>query len=409
MTVLTTRIGFEIELLAPPGADRRTLADAVAAEHGSRVGRVFHTDSEPSLVPGMGHFWHLTPGLTVLDADGRELATLVDDITIVADLLRQLTDARCGTPGHRPCAVCRQRSDGHWYRVLSDDIRLLRLVADRTDPDTPFDEVLDDVAVLFGSTVETIGAVRRLRDRAGASIAMASALAPGRGRPCEIVTPPLRHDHEAALESLLGPARALGFTVPEEAAVHLHVDAAPFRSVSAFSNLVRLFGHWREVLRTELETNPACTRLRPLPPELVALVEDGGADGAGAGCGAGGAGAGGADAAVRPGGSGDPDAWHRLQAAASGTGLTKYFDVNLTALLTDDPVRDTVEIRTLPGSLDAAEIVDRAALVEALLARCLEATPVPVPTTTDPADAARELYAMAGIAPRTESRSRASR
>ncbi|KQO60044.1 amidoligase family protein [Curtobacterium sp. Leaf261] len=382
MTVLTTRIGFEIELLAPPGADRRTLADAVAAEHGGRVGRVFHTDSEPSLVPGMGHFWHLTPGLTVHDGVGRALAALVDDITIVADVERELTDAGCGAPGHRPCAVCRQRTDGHWYRVLSDDIRLLRLVAERTDPDVPFDRVLDDVAVLFGSTVETIGAVRRLRDRSGASIAMASPLAPGRGRPCEIVTPPLRQDHEAALEALLRPARALGFRVPAEAAVHLHVDAAPFRSVSAFSNLVRLFGYWREALRTVLDTNPACTRLRPLPPELVALVEDTAGMGAGA----------------RPGGAGDPDAWHRLQAAASGTGLTKYFDVNLTALLTDDPVRDTVEVRILPGALHGAEIVRRAAVVEALLARCTDPTPIPAPTTSDPVEAVRELSDLAGSA-----------
>jgi hypothetical protein len=41
-----------------------------------------------------------------------------------------------------------------------------------------------------------------------------------------LVAPPLTADHGAALEEPLGPARALGFTVPIEAAVHLHLDGA---------------------------------------------------------------------------------------------------------------------------------------------------------------------------------------
>ena len=371
MTLLHLRTGFELELLAPAGLGRRDVAERIALDHGGEVRRTFHTDSEPSLVPGMGHFWHLTPGYAVHGADGALLATLVDDVTITADL-------RPGQAATGDGSTRRPHVDEHSYRVLSDDARLLRLVAERTSPDTPFARVLDDVAVLFGTSVETLGAVRRLRDRAGASVALATGLAEGRERPCEVVTPPLRRDHEAALEALLRPARELGCTIPVEAAVHLHVDAAPFRSAPALANLVRLFGHRRDTLRTVLGTNPACTRLQPLPPALVALVDQVPAGGAPA--------------------TGD---WPRLQAAASGTGLTKYFDVNLTAVLTDRPVRDTVEVRLLPGALHATEVTERAALVEGLLARCLEPEPLPHPVATDPAAAAAELLALARPAGRS--------
>ena len=51
MTTLHSRIGFEIELLAPPGSSRRTLADRLARDDDGHVTRIFHTDSEPSLVP----------------------------------------------------------------------------------------------------------------------------------------------------------------------------------------------------------------------------------------------------------------------------------------------------------------------------------------------------------------------
>ncbi|MDQ0743048.1 hypothetical protein QFZ62_000356 [Clavibacter sp. B3I6] len=383
MTHLRSRIGFEIELIAPPGASRLTLAERIAAEHGGRVTRFFHVDSEPSLVPGMGHFWHLTPGFDVRDRDGGPLATLVDDITIVADLRREQVQAAGQDAGRRPDAGTGERPDPDLYRVLSDDPRLLRLVADRTDAAAPYRTVLDDVAVLFGTAVETIGPVRRLRDRAGASIAMATALAHGRERPCEIVTPPLRQDHEAALEALLRPAREAGFGVPTEAAVHMHLDAAPFRSACAFANLVRLFGHWREPLRAELATNPACVRLQALPPALLELVDADAADGG-----------------APP--SGEADRWRRMQGLAAETGLTKYFDVNLTALLTDQPTRDTVEVRILPGALHGAEIARRAELVERLLARCLRPEPLPRPTTDDPGTARAELRRLAGLIPSAE-------
>jgi len=342
---LRRRIGFEVELMAPVGLSRRSLAVELAGRCGGRIQPVWHEDSEPSLVPGLGRFLHLTQGFEVRRADGSLLCTLVDDVTLIAGL----------DPRAAPASG--------WYRVLSDDPRLLRLLAAHSDPAGTLATALDASARLWGTRVERIGGILRLDDPGGATIALAAPQGGERERPCEVVTPPLRDDHRAALDELLGPARELGFTVPAEAAVHLHVDGAPFRSAGALANLVRLFGHWREPLRTFFGTNPACRRLAALPAPLVAA----------------------ADARA------DTTA---LRRAADDGKLSKFFDVNLTQVLTDAPVRDTVEIRILPGSIDADEIVHQAALVELLLDRCLEEQPFPDP----PADPARALDGLFSIA-----------
>jgi hypothetical protein len=326
---LRRRIGFEIELMAPPGRSRRSLAYDLAGRCGGRIRPVWHHDSEPSLVPGLGRFLHLTQGFEVLRADGSPMCTLVDDIT-----LRDGLDPRTPAPPG-------------WYRILSDDGRLLSLLAAQCDPGAPLAKVLDPVAALWGVETELVADVVRLDDPSRSTVALASPQGAERERPCEIVTPPLAADHAGALEELLEPARELGFTVPNEAAVHLHFDGAPFRHPRALANLVLLFAHWRDPLRELLQTNPACRRLAPLPAPLVA-------------------------AASAP----QPDI-DTLRKAADEGELTKYFDVNLTQLLTDRPLRDTLEIRILPGAITAADIVARAALVELLLDRCEDPEPFP--------------------------------
>ncbi len=351
--MLTLRTGFEIELLAPAGSDRQVLAEALAVRHGGEARRSFHTDSDPAVVPGAGTFRTLSPAFDVTDAGGRPVVRLVDDITIEAFQLAARTPA-----GHRG-----------WYRILCDDGRLLRLVERHADPSAPLAAVLQPAADLFGTSVELVGGSARVDDASGASVAVAMPLPSGRERPTEIITPPLAEDHEAALAALLGPARELGFTVPLEAAVHLHVDGGPFRTAPAFGNLVRLFGHWREALWTALETNPACRRLAPLPAELVRIVD------------------------AEPG-----LGWSELQAVARSVGLTKYADVNLTQLVASRPVRATVEVRILPGDDDAAAIVRRAALVEGLLLRCLDPRPIPRPGPGVSGETVAALLDLAGVA-----------
>ena len=342
---LHSRIGFELELLAPGGSSRRDLAVALADRHGGVVRPVWHADSEPSVVASLGgRFLHLTQGFEVAAEAGELLCTLVDDITITADL----DPSAPALPG--------------WHRLLTDDPRLLRLLAHVSDPGAPIETVLDAAASLWETQPERIGQVWRLESD-GATIALATPSGGERERPCEIVTPPIVTDHLMALDSLLGGARSLGFTVPQEAAVHLHFDGNPFRKAASFANVVRLFGWWHEPLRALLGTNPQCRRLAALPAELVATVD------------------------------GSP-AWEELRATATRSGVSKFFDVNLTQLLRDDPVRDTLEVRVLPGSLDADDVVAHACLVERLLDRCCDPHPLPAPSPVL-ATAVDELRAMA--------------
>jgi hypothetical protein len=330
---LSWRAGFELELLAPRGASRRTLAAELSARYGGSVRAVWHEDSEPTPVPGLGgRFLHLTQGFEVIDGNGVSMCSLVDDITIRAEL-----DANA--PARSP-----------WTRILTDEPRLLRLLEQRCDPAAPLESLLDPVAELFGETPQVIGKVVRL-DTRGATVALATGAGGARERPCEIVTPPLVDGHLEILASLLEPARSLGFSVPVEAAVHIHYDAAPFRDPAAMANLIRLFADCREQLWAALGTNPNCRRLAPLPEPLILAARG------------------------RP-------TLDELRLAASGGGLSKFYDVNLANVLCPNPIRDTVEVRILPGSLDAAGVVKQAAIVERLLDRCLD--PTPIETTEDP-------------------------
>jgi hypothetical protein len=338
---LESRVGFEIELLAPRGATRADLAHAVAFAVGGEVALAFHRDSEPSAVPGMGAFRHLTPSFDVLDAEGRPVCSVVDDVTIVADL-----DVRAAPmPG--------------WHRIVTDDPRLLNLLAQVCDPAAPVEDVLSPVAALFGTEVTcTQRSIYKVSDQDGASIAMAAPLPGERHRPAEIVTTPLEHDHRAALDRILRPARELGFTVPVEAAVHLHFDAAPFRTPQAFANVVDLFSRWGGPLRALLGTNPACRRLGPPPPALVELV-----------------------GMLR-----ELDSWDDVRSKVSAVELTKYCDVNLLHVIRAPAIKDTLEVRILPGADDAARIMAQSALVEGLLQRCLAGPSLPAPAGSAPHD-----------------------
>lgn len=370
MDELPLRTGFEVELLAPAGADRQDLADVLADRCGGSVRRSFHLDSTPSPVPGIGVFRHLSPAFDVAGPDGGPVARLVDDITIEADV--------APAPGSPPV-----RGRRGWYRILCDEPRLLRLVERHADPAAPLEAVLDPVAQLFGVATEVLAGAVRVNDATGATIAVAMPLSAGRERPCEVITPPLATGHGTALEELLAPARELGFTVPREAAVHLHVDGAPFRRPQSFANVVRLFAHWREPLWAALRTNPACRRLAPLPAALVELVEQPWPDGVSDRDGA------------------DDAGWAGLRAAVREVGVTKYADVNLTQLVSERPLRDTLEVRILPGAIDADDIVRRAALVHALLLRCTAEAPLPRPgadAVGDPWGALERLAAGAGLA-----------
>jgi hypothetical protein len=328
----------EVELLAPRGRSRGDVATAIAVATGGRVRRTFHRDSEPSAVPGMGTFRHLTPGFDVLSAAGERVCSVVDDVTLVDGLDAQAPPL----PG--------------WYRILTDDPRLLSLLAEVCDPAAPLDRVLDPVAELFGTQVEAGrnpgDRIRKVADGEGATVALAAPMSGERHRPAEIITPPLDRCHEAALEAVLRPARDLGCVVPREAAVHVHLDAAGFRTPGALANLVTLAAHWRAPLWRMLGTNPHCRRLAPPPQALVDLVP-----------------------AIR-----NARSWDAAVSVIADVPLSKFSDINLTALVRKPPRKDTVEVRVLPGTLSAAAAVADARLVVGLLESCRRRPELPVPT-----------------------------
>ncbi len=319
------RVGVELELMAPKGRSRLDLARVLAGP-GGRVLPFLHPDSEPSLVPGQPVFNNLTQGFVALDETGVEVARLVDDITLQADL----DPAAPPLPG--------------WWRVVSDDRRLLHLARRHGRADGGLEGVLSPLGALFGVAVESLpGGMRRLRDPDGMPIALGAPLPGERERPCEIITPPLgpfahRDALVAALEARLAPARDLGFFVPVEAAVHLHLDAGPLRNSATFAAFVLGLAPLIPDLRLQLGTNPQNRRLGAWPPALLQAVAQ-------------------PDFAGLP----WPAALERLRPLA----LSKYMDLNLRNVVHDVPGKPTFEVRILPGALFGEPVV---AGLEAFLA-----------------------------------------
>jgi hypothetical protein len=312
-------VGWEIELLAPPGESRRSLAERLAQQFAGSVNRIFHGDTELTRVEGKRVFHHLSLGFDVFDSEGVHRCRLVDDITIIDDL-----------DGGAPPA------DG-WYRLLSDDRRLMNLAYQVCDPAAEADTVLEPLAALFGSEPASHRAgVTTLDDRDGATIGAVALQGGERERVCEVIMPPIAHDHAAALGSVLDTARDMGFRVPAEAAVHAHFDAAPFRSTPALARLVEVFSTDREALLDELGTNRKCRRIGPLRPALVEEVNKPGF-------------------AQRP--------WTEVQPWFASLDPPKYADVNLRAIAGRRSAVDTLEVRILPGSVDAERIVAKTELL----------------------------------------------
>lgn len=328
------KTGFEIELVAPRGLSRRDLAEHVAARTGGRATRFFHPESEISKVPGQPVFENLTLGFRVTDSDGNWVASFVDDLTLRADCRREAAP-KAG-----------------WYRIVGDDPRLLRLAARHCDAALPLEEVLRPFAALFGQEVQFAdGGMVRVSDEKNASLAIGAPLPGERERPCEIVTAPIERDHHAALEALLADARQFGFTIPREGATHIHFDAAPLQSAGFIARFVRLGRDHREGLRKLVGVNPHCVRLGDWPPELDEIVF--------------------AESFANL-------DWEEAKLALRGAKLAKYCDFNLKNMIDGTPDKCTLEIRILPSLLETDEILQAAALFEAMLRLALdEAQPLP--------------------------------
>ena len=315
--------GFEIELLAPVGRSRKDLAEAIAARIGGRVRTCFYPQSEPSLVPDLPVFETLVLGFDVRNPADEPVALCVDDLTLRADLDRTAP----AQPG--------------WYRVLSDDARLLGLVERHCDPQAPLEHVLQPLADLFGTRVElTEGGMSKAVDAMARSLAMLAPIPGERERPCELITAPFEVDPGPALAAMLADARALGFTVPVEAAVHVHYDGAPLRSARTLSRLITFLARHGGQLRRLVDTNPRCVRLGPIADALVERVRS--------------------EAFLAA-------DWDDARAMLIEAKPTKYADFNLLNLAHELPGKTTFEARIFPGSMAVEDILRNTRLMEAVL------------------------------------------
>lgn len=319
------RLGLEVELLAPLGRSRRDLAELVARTQGGSLHRIFHTESEPSAVPGTPVFHNLTLGFEVR---GETIVRCLDDLTLQKDLHRESPPK----PG--------------WYRVVSDDLRILRLIKHRANARASLQEVLRPIAELFGtSLVAGPGGMYKVDDDGGLSVAMVAPLPGERERPCELVTSPIDSDHFEYIDKLLGLAKSLNFTAPQEGATHLHFDASRLQNAHTFANLVALLWKFGAVLKRLLKTNPNCSRLGEWSEKLVAVVS-------------------------HPGfrNLAWPEACQRLASAD----ITKFCDFNIKNAILGRPELNTLEIRILPVHTVAGPIIEAAKLFVKLFEKAME-------------------------------------
>ena len=324
MTLLHWKIGVEIELLAPPGKSRRDLAELLAKHHNGKVRRFFHPQAELGKTPGTPIFENLTLGFEVVDAAGKLVALCVDDLTLQNNLRKQFLSL----PG--------------WYRIVSDDTRLLKLVMQQSNAAAPIEQVLEPIATLFGTqaTSNSEGMIR-VADDHGAPIAIASPLPGERERPCELVTPPIDTDHLKRLNSLLAPAAKLGFTAPLEGATHIHFDATQLCHPFVLANLVRILSVHGPALKQLVHTNPQCRRLGNWPEELEKIVQS-------------------------------PEflnetSWEQARTQLLPLKLSKYCDFNIRNFIYAVPNKKTFEVRIFPVWLDAQTVIEAAGLFESIL------------------------------------------
>ncbi|MBE9002080.1 amidoligase family protein [Nostoc sp. LEGE 12447] len=332
MSFLNWKIGFEIELMSPRGRSRQDLAELIAQQYDAKVRRVFHPQSELSQVPGTPLFQNLTLGFEVLDKHECLIARCVDDLT----LLENLDKTAKPKPG--------------WYRIVSDDSRLLQLVESQADAADSIADVLKPIASLFSTHLEEgPSGMVRIADRTGNPIAIAAPLPGERERPCELITPPIETNHSDRLEILLSAARSIGFTIPVEGATHLHFDATPLCSARVFANLVNLLWTHGENLKRLVGTNPNCRRLGMWDEELLVLVNQ-------------------SDFCQL--------SWSDAKTRLAKLELTKYCDFNIKNLIHTIPSKFTFEARIFPSWIYAQPIIEVAALMEAILRYAIEASQI---------------------------------
>jgi hypothetical protein len=307
---LLNRVGLELELLAPPGKTRIDLARALAKQAGGalRLSLKYHGHG---LLPDGRPDCHLTPAARVL-VRGKWFASVVDDPTIVDDL-------------PAPTELMRI--------ARTDDLRLA-LWMERHCPGN-----FAPLKKTFEATEQEDGFV----DPWGQPLMRWHHISAERARVCEVVLRPLQpKELGPTLRRVMKLASSLGFTVPAEAAIHAHFDAAPFRSTALLRRLVLGWTKERSRLLARFRPNPRCRKLGPFPADVVRVARA----------------------------ASDDLPFQTLAAGLLLGGLHRAVDLNLLGLVERHPKQPTIEVRCLPGSLDPEAtlgcVTDAAAFLDAL-------------------------------------------
>jgi hypothetical protein len=258
---------------------------------------------------------------------GAPLLDIVDDVTLRDDLEREAPTR----PG--------------WYRVVCDDLRFAlwaqrRCEASAFSPEALLGAFFDD---LDGELLEAGDGTphpehRRVVDPLGHTLAVVATYPSERERAAELVLRPLeKRELEPVLGQLLQVCRDFGCAIPAEAALHVHLDRAPWMQARRLSQLILDYSAARELLRAQLRPNPRCRRLGPFSEAIQAAAAEHRAD------------------------------FDSLREALRAAKPTKYVDVNLTGLTRDRPLHPTLEVRCMSMSWELRDVVDRLAALDDFL------------------------------------------
>lgn len=303
------RVGLELELLAPAGSSRETLARALARATKQQLEFGFKFHGAGFLADGRADC-RLTEALRVPG-----LASFVDDpsISVSGDDVTR------------------------WARGRSDDVRIALWAERRCWARSRAHRLAP-----FRTDLDALLITRRVLDPLGHPLLLLEDDDAGRARVCEVVLVPLaRPALKKTLRLVCAVATDLGFTVPREGATHAHYDARPFRSTRALRALVLQFSRERDALSALLQPNPHCTKVGPFPADVVRVARE----------------------------AEDTLDFDTLCAALSLAGLRREVDLNLLGVVETFPKQPTIEFRALPSTLDADATLARLAALDAFLKR----------------------------------------
>lgn len=304
---LNYAIGIEWELIAPKGKSRLDLAEKIKDRISGTINPFFIKQQEPNVKNRKEVFHNLTQGFKVFNKKGNWVCSLVDDITLQGNFDKS-------TP-----------SPDNWYRIISNDSRLLRLCQNVCLASATRDKVLEPVAELYGTQIEPFHNLLRVCDEDGLAVAAVAPYPGERERACELITAPLDNNQRETVQDLLHDADELGFQPGIESATHIHFDGAEFMSVKVIARLIQFFATHRASLMKYFGTNPENVRIAPQPEKLLNLTH-------------------GKSFLELP--------WEEASEAMIHAGAHKYCDLNIFNILSPRSQYKTIEFRIIGATMD---------------------------------------------------------